>query len=210
MNRNIATLALLCAASLPAAAQAPADSTRPAVVADSALSLGRHFYQRMAAGFVSSILLHEAAHYTASYAMGFHPHFGFDKWRPTAFSGINEFEHRHQQFIFSAAGLTVQDLLDEMILDVPHRRGGPFERGLLAGGISTTLFYVTLGRNARVSDITVMARTSTLSRGQLSLIFGSVAALHAFRIGRDHRYAHFFAAPSDHGGFRTGVSIRTD
>lgn len=163
----------------------------------------------MTAGFVSSILLHETAHYTASYAMGFHPHFGFDKGRPTAFSGINEFEHRRQQFIFSAAGLTVQDLLDEMILDVPHDRGGPFERGLLAGGIGTTLFYVTAGRNAHVSDISVMSRNSSLSKSQLSLIFGSIAALHAIRVGRDHHFARFFAVPSG-DGVRAGVSIRPD
>ena len=163
----------------------------------------------MAAGFAASILLHEAAHYTASYAMGFHPHFGFDKGRPTAFSGIDETEHRHQQFIFSAAGLTVQDILDELVLDLPHTRGGAFERGILTGGIGTTLFYITAGRNARVSDITVMARTSHLSKSQLSLIFGSVAGLHAFRISRDRHYSHFFAVPSDRGGIKTGLSIAT-
>ena len=164
----------------------------------------------MAAGFLTSIVIHESGHFAASYLMGVHPHLGLDKWRPTIFSGINEGENRHKQFIFSAAGLTVQDLLDEAILDFPHRRGGPFERGLLAGGIGTTLFYVTAGRNARVSDVSVMARTSSLSKTQVSLIFGSVAALHTVRIALDHRYARFFAAPSAAGGVRAGVSISSN
>lgn len=168
------------------------------------------FYRRFAAGFAASILLHESAHFTASYAMGFHPHFGFDKGRPTVFSGIDESVDRRQQFIFSAAGLTVQNLLDELVLDVPHRRGGAFERGILAGGLGTTLFYVTIGRNARVSDITVMDRTSHLSRSQLSMIFGSAAALHAFRISRNPAYRHFFVAPSDRGrGLNAGLALLT-
>ena len=54
---------------------------------------------------------------------------------------------------FSAAGLTVQNLLDEVILDVPHNRGSAFERGLLGGGIGTTLFYLTIGRTGTVSDV---------------------------------------------------------
>ena len=87
----------------------------------------------------------------------------------------------HKQFIFSSAGLTVQTLLDETLLDVPHARGsvaGPFERGLLAGGIGTVLFYITLGRSGSVSDVTFMANTSSLSKTQVSLIYGGMAALH--------------------------------
>jgi hypothetical protein len=185
------------------------DTTTAPHPADSAKALKRRFYLRMSEGFVASILLHESAHFASSYLMGYHPHLGFDKHRPTVFSGINETGNHHDQFIFSAAGLTVQDLLDELILDVPHNRGGPFERGILTGGIGTTLFYITAGRNARVSDISVMARTSSLSKGQLSLIFGSVAALHAFRVGRDGRYARFFAAPSATGRLEAGVSVTT-
>lgn len=60
------------------------------------------------------------------------------------------------------------------------------------------------------NDISVMARNSTLSKTELSLIFGSVAGLHVFRIGRDKRYAHFFAVPSDCGGLRAEVTIRPD
>lgn len=199
--------AAFAATAAPALAQGtPADSTAK-IHADSARASRRHFHQKMAAGFVASILIHESGHFAASYLMGVHPHLGLSGWRPTVYSGINEGEDRHKQFIFSAAGLTVQDVLDEAVLDVPHARGGPFERGLLAGGISTTLFYVSLGRNASVSDISVMARTSSLSKTQLSLIFGSVAALHTARIALDHHYARFFAAPTVAGGMRAGISI---
>jgi hypothetical protein len=140
-----------------------------------------------------------------SYAVGGHPHFGLDHGRPTVFSGIDSRLHPHKQFLFSAAGLTTQALLDEAILDIPHSRGGTIERGILAGGIGTTLFYITIGRNASVSDISFMARTSSLSKTQLSLIFGGLSAIHALRISRDSSYAHFFVQPAGNGfagGFR--------
>ena len=111
----------------------------------------------------------------------------------------------HQQFIFSASGLTTQALINEGILDIPHDGGGPIERGLLAGGIGTTLFYITLGRNASVSDITYMARTSSLSKTQVSLIFGGVSAIQALRISRDPKYDHFFVRPAA-DGLRIGMS----
>lgn len=173
---------------------------------DSLRTRRRRYYQLMTAGFVSSILAHESGHFIAAYAMGFKPHLGLNEGRPTVYSGIDESTHKRQQFIFSAAGLTVQEAIDELVLDVPHARGGAFERGILAGGIGTTLFYATIGRNASVSDISVMARTSSLSKTQVSLIFGSVSALHALRIGRNGRYAHFFAVPSEEG-MRVGVSV---
>lgn len=168
----------------------------------------RRFRLHFALGFVASILAHETGHIVASYAEGAHPTFGFDKGRPTIYSGIDAELDPHKQFVFSAAGLTVQSLLDEGILDVPHHRGSAFERGILAGGIGTVLFYITLGRNGRVSDVAYMARTSTLSKTQVSLIYGGVAALHAFRIHRDSHYAHFFAAPAPEGGLHVGMSIR--
>lgn len=199
------------AASLgPASAALAPTPLRAQVTAkeDSVQASRGYFYRRMAAGFASSMFLHESAHFAASYLMGYHPRMGFYRLRPTVFSGIEETGHRHDQFLFSAAGVAVQELLDELILDIPHQRGGPFERGVLAGGIGTILFYVSLGRNSRVSDISVMARTSTLSKTQLSLIFGSVSALHALRIGRDHRsYCHFFLAPADRGGLKAGISV---
>ena len=115
------------------------------------------------------------------------------------FSGIDSDKHPHKQFIFSAAGLTTQALINEAILDIPHSRGGAIERGILAGGIGTTLFYIALGRNGSVSDISVMARTSSLSKTQLSLIFGGVSAIHAWRIARDPRYNHFFVRSTGSG-----------
>lgn len=158
-----------------------------------------HYWRRFTIGFVSSILAHEAAHFATAMAVGAHPYVGLDKGRPTVFSGIDTENEPHKQFLFSAAGLTTQAVIDEAILDVPHSAGGPIERGILAGGIATTLFYITLGRNASVSDISFMARTSSLSKTQLSLIFGGVSAIQAWRISRDPRYDHFFVRPVGDG-----------
>lgn len=160
------------------------------------------YWPRFALGFASSILAHESAHVISSLLMGFHPHVGLDNGRPTIFSGIDSRRYPHEQFIFSAAGLTTQSLINEAILDIPHSGGGPVERGILAGGIATTLFYITLGRNGAVSDIAFMSRTSSLSKTQLSLIFGGVSAIQALRIWRDPKYDHFFIRPSE-----TGVSV---
>jgi hypothetical protein len=157
------------------------------------------YWERFALGAGVSLLAHESAHILTSLALGFHPYIGLDKGRPTVFSGIDSNKYPHDQFLFSAAGLTTQALINEAILDIPHSRGGAFERGLLAGGIGTTLFYITIGRNGSVSDISVMARTSSLSKTQLSLIFGGVSAIHALRISRDSSYAHFFVRPTQNG-----------
>jgi hypothetical protein len=162
---------------------------------DAAAAGHDHTWLRFGAGFVSSILVHEAAHVTASLVMHRTPTFGFDKGRPTIYSGIVAADEPTKQFIFSAAGMTAQSALDEGILDVPHRGGGAFERGVLCSGIATVVFYGTLGRNASVSDVTLMARTSNLSKTEVSLIFGAVAAMHAVRISRSGMYAHFFARP---------------
>jgi len=158
-------------------------------------------------GAATSIMLHEAAHIMVSVAAGEHPTFGFDKLRPTIYSGINSHTEPHKQFLFSAAGLTIQSLLDEGILDIPHRRGAAFERGLLAGGIGTTLFYLTIGRTGSVSDVDFMARTHALTKTQITLIFGSVAALHTFRISRDAHYANFFARPRVDGKLDVGLNL---
>jgi hypothetical protein len=158
-----------------------------------------NYWRLFAFGFAGSILAHETAHVLMSYAVGAHPYLGLDHGRPTVYSGIDSRLHPQKQFLFSAAGLTTQALLDEAILDIPHSRGSALERGVLAGGIGATLFYITLGRNASVSDITYMARTSSLSKTQISLIFGGVSAIHAWRISRDPRYAHFFVKPGDNG-----------
>jgi hypothetical protein len=163
----------------------------------------------MAAGFASSILAHEGAHVVTAVAVGGHPTFGLSKGRPTVYSGLSAITQRRQQFLFSSMGLNVQALLDEGILDVPHRGGGPFERGVLAGGIATALFYVTIGRTASVSDVDFMARTSSLSKSDITLIYGGVAVMHAVRIHYDGRYANFFVRPAPAGepGLRVGVHV---
>jgi hypothetical protein len=160
----------------------------------------RHNYWRnFALGFGASILAHETAHVLAAIVVGAHPYVAFDKGRPTVFSGIDIDKHPHKQFLFSASGLTTQALINELILDVRHSRGSALERGILAGGIGTTLFYITIGRNGSVSDITFMERTSSLSKTQLSLIFGGVSAIQAWRISRDPSYEHFFLRPTADG-----------
>ena len=158
-----------------------------------------NYWGRFALGAATSLLAHESAHVLTSLALGFHPYLAFDSGRPTVFSGIDSHRYPHKQFLFSAAGLTTQAFIDELILDIPHPRGGPIERGLLACGIGTTLFYITIGRNGSVSDISVMARTSSLSKTQLSLIFGGINAIQALRILRNPAYDHFFARPSANG-----------
>lgn len=170
--------------------------------------VGRRYWRPFVLGFAASILVHEAGHVGAALALGGRPGFGFDRARPTIYSGLNEELRPHQQFLFSSAGLTVQALLDELILDVPHGRGSPFERGILAGGIGTTVFYLTIGRSGSVSDVDFMARTSGLSKTQLTLIYGGVAAMHSVRIARDGRYANFFARPDADGRVRIGIDLR--
>ncbi|HMI48676.1 MAG TPA: hypothetical protein VK481_08410 [Gemmatimonadaceae bacterium] len=158
-----------------------------------------NYWKRFAIGAGASLLAHESAHILTALALGFHPHIGFDKGRPTVYSGIDSEKYPHKQFLFSAAGLTTQALINELILDVPHSRGGAIERGVLACGIGTTLFYISIGRNGDVSDIAFMARTSSLSKTQLSLIYGGVSAVHAVRMWRDPAYSHFFIRPTGNG-----------
>jgi hypothetical protein len=169
----------------------------------------RHYWRRMAAGFATSLLAHEAAHVVTALAVGGRPTVGLSKGRPTVYSGLDAVTQKREQFLFSSMGLNVQALMDEAILDVPHRRGGPFERGVLAGGIATALFYVTIGRTASVSDVDFMARTSSLSKGDITLIYGGVALMHAVRIHYDGRYANFFLRPAPAGepGLRVGVHV---
>ena len=196
------------AASTPAVTPLAVDSTR----ADTAPEVirPRHYWKKFAAGFASSILAHEGAHIVTAYAVGGHPTIGINKGRPTVYSGISARLQPHQQFLFSSMGLNLQAAMDEGILDVPHNRGAPFERGVLAGGIATALFYVTIGRTASVSDIDMMSRTSSLSKTDLTIIYGGVAALHTLRIHRDERYADFFVRPdvSAGKGLKLGVNIQ--
>jgi hypothetical protein len=99
--------------------------------------------------------------------------------------------------------------VDEGILDAPHgsRPAGPFERGMLAGGIATSLFYVTIGRNGSVSDVEFMQRTSHLSKAAITAIYGGIALMHTIRIARGTRYADFFAQPDPLGSLRVGVRL---
>lgn len=169
------------------------------------------YWRNFAAGFATSILAHEAGHVAAAYAQGGHPYFGFDRARPTVYSGFNATLQRRKQYVFSSAGLDVQAILDEAVLDVPHHRGAPFERGILAGGIATAYFYATLGRSASNSDITFIARTSSLSKTQASLIYAGIATVHVLRIRHDPSYDAFFgdlfATPSPTGALNVGVTL---
>jgi hypothetical protein len=182
-------------AQLPGSDSTTTPPTRPA-----------HYWRDMAGGFAASLLAHEAGHIVTAYALGAHPTFGLDKGRPTVFSGINVRTDPHKQFLFSSMGLNVQAAMDEGILDIPHRRGGAFERGVLAGGIATAAFYITIGRSASVSDIDFMARTSSLSKTQLSFIYGGIAALHVVRMRIDGSYTNFFVRPAPGRGLQIGVS----
>lgn len=211
----VAALTFVTVAGIPAAglhAQASTDSPHRDTASASTIVANaprHHYWRRMAAGFASSILAHEGAHVVTAVAVGGHPTFGFSKGRPTVYSGLNSYTQKQQQFLFSSMGLNVQALLDEGILDVPHRGGGPFERGVLAGGIATALFYVTIGRTASVSDVDFMARTSSLSKGDITLIYGGVAVMHAVRIHYDGRYANFFVRPAPAGqpGLHVGLHL---
>jgi len=166
-----------------------------------------NYWPHFVYGGTTSILLHEAGHLAVAFAIGSSPSFGFDKLRPTIYSGINSHFEPHKQFLFSVAGLTVQSVVDELILDIPHHRGGAFERGMLAGGIGTTLFYLTVGRRGSVSDIEYIARMHGMTRTQATALFGGVAALHTVRIARDKHYANFFARPRSDGGVDAGLSL---
>lgn len=186
-------------------AQQPVDST----LTPPGTSSSRRWVTLFATGFALSILAHESAHIVAAYAVGGRPSFGLNEGRPTIYSGVDARLEPRKQFVFSSAGLTVQSLMDEAILDAPHGSGraGAFERGVLAGGIATSLFYVTIGRSGSVSDVEYMARTSSLSKTTLTFIYGGTALLHVWRIAHDNRYADFFARPSPDGGLRVGVSL---
>jgi len=201
------TIGVILALSIahPIEAQTPADSLS---LSHKGSSTGR-WWVVFATGFASSILAHEGGHVVAAYAVGGRPSFGLNEGRPTIYSGIDATTDPRKQFVFSSAGLTVQSLIDEGILDAPHRsnRAGAFERGLLAGGLATSFFYVTIGRTGSVSDVDFMARTSKLNKTSVTAIFGGVALAHAWRIAHNSRYADFFARPAPEGGLRVGVTF---
>jgi hypothetical protein len=194
-----AVVAANVAAPTAAHAQRPDSAAAPA---------SANYWQKVTLGAATSNLLHEGAHIAVAFAVGSGPEFGFDKLRPTVYSGIDSHVEPHKQYLFSVAGLVMQSVIDEAILDIPHHRGGAFERGLLAGGIGTTLFYLTIGRRGSVSDIEYIARTHGMTRAQSTLVFGGIAALHTVRIARDSHYANFFSRPRADGGLDVGINIR--
>ena len=168
-----------------------------------------HYWTYLGLGAATSLALHEAGHVMTSIALGAHPSFGFNDGRPTIYSGIIGDVDHHDQFLFSAAGLTVQTVLDEAILDIPHPRGSAFERGVLAGGLGTTIFYLTIGRTGSVSDIELMAAMHGMTKTQSTLLFGSISALQIVRIHRNGRYASFFARPGRSGsGYDVGFEVK--
>lgn len=166
-----------------------------------------HYWRDVTLGAVTSILAHEGGHIATSFALGSHPTFGFNEFRPTVYSNLNIDSEPRRQFVFSSAGLNVQSLMDEAILDIPHARGSAFERGLLGGGIGTTIFYLTIGRRGAVSDVDFMARTHVMSITQVTMLYGAIAAMHVYRISRDGHYANFFARPTSGSGMDVGVSV---
>lgn len=167
-------------------------------------------WPRFVGGFVASLAAHEAAHIAASLIVGGNPSIGFSSGRPVMHSGIDAVAHPNQQFAFSASGMVVQLLINEVILDWPRpERGiaGEFERGVLAGGVGTVLFYFTIGRGSGVSDVQWMDDTSGLSKWSLTAIFGGVAALDVARVLLDRRYARFFAFPDGAGQLHLGLTL---
>ena len=163
-----------------------------------------------AVGAVTSIAAHEASHVITSIVAGGSPGLHFDRGRPVISSGIESTVHPTRQFAFAASGMVTQFLLNELILDSPRDSGraGEFERGVLAGGVGTVVFYFTLGRNAKVSDVQQMTQNSSLSKGTLTAIFGTAAAFDVIRILSRKRYAQFLAVPDRAGGLRLGVATQ--
>jgi hypothetical protein len=205
--KSLVAAVLVLAFAIPSAAQAPEKVGHTAAAAKGGSG---HWWSLFATGFVSSILAHESAHIVSAYAVGGKPTFGFNEGRPTIYSGIDATLEPQKQFVFSAAGLTVQSLIDEAVLDTPHHAGsraGAFERGMLAGGIATSFFYVTIGRTGSVSDVEFMARTSRLNKTSITAIYGGLALLHTWRITHDSRYADFFVRPDARSGMRIGMSL---
>src|SRR5437764_2789931 len=110
----IALLTLVVAPPAAARSQTP-DSTSARWPSTPPLS--PNYREDFGLGVATSLLAHELAHIGASYAVGKRPTFGFDRGRPTIYSGIDSHLEPHKQFWFSSAGLNVQALINEAILD---------------------------------------------------------------------------------------------
>lgn len=204
---------LLAALAAPAVAQqaAGAGGAADSVVAPvTTPPVPRRFsWPAFGAGFLTSLLAHEAAHLASAFFLGGQPSVGFDRGRPVVYSGIDPQVHPGDQFIFSASGMAVQLAVNEVILGSRHapEPAGAFERGVLAGGIGTVLFYFTVGRNSPVSDVDHMARASGVSKWWLTAIYGGVAASDVARVAVRSRYApHLFALPGPRGELVVGMN----
>lgn len=160
---------------------------------------GRRAWPKLALGFATSIAAHEAAHFATALALGARPYVGVTKGRPTVYSGIDPDLEPDKQAAFSGAGLIAQMLIDEALLDVPGATRSTYARGVLAGGIATSLFYITLGRNGAVSDVELTARYSSLSKDQVTLVLGGVALMHAARLSLRGRELQVAALPGREG-----------
>ncbi|HEX3866419.1 MAG TPA: hypothetical protein VHV78_06675, partial [Gemmatimonadaceae bacterium] len=119
--RRYGFVALLATLSAVSAAQTP-DSTPDSTPArwPSTPPISRSYWEDFGLGAVTSILAHELGHIGTSLALGKHPTIGLNEFRPTIYSGIILAENPREQFWFSAAGLNVQSVIDEAILDIPH------------------------------------------------------------------------------------------
>jgi hypothetical protein len=168
----------------------------------------RRSWPRVALGFAASVAAHEAAHILTSYAVGARPQFGVTKGRPTVYSGIDPALEPDKQAAFSSAGLIAQALLDEALLDIPGATRSPFARGVILGGVTTGLFYVTLGRNGAVSDVNLTARYSALSKDQVTLILGGVAVMHAARLSLRGHELELAALPGRDGRLVVQGTVR--
>ena len=60
-----------------------------------------------------------------------------------------------------------------------------------------------------MSDVDFMARTSSLSKGDITLIYGGVAVMHAVRIHHDATLRELLRPPGARGepGLRVGVHV---
>src|SRR6185312_5916258 len=75
-----------------------------------------------------------------------------------------------------------------------------------AGGIGTTIFYLTIGRTGSVSDIDYIARTHAMTKTQATLLYGAIAGSHIWRMSRDSHYADFFVRARG-GSAQLGLSF---
>ena len=131
-----------------------------------------------------------------------------DSGRPVIRSGIDPNADPAGPFAFSAAGMGTQLPINEVVFLLPHRapRASAFEYGLMAGGIGTVAFYLSVGRSSEVGDVQQMVQHSGLSTWGVTAIFGGVALAEIVRLALSKRYLNFFATPTPQNELAFGVS----